>query len=160
MEILNLRKTTNGYLINGYMETVVGDENYQDALDWDNSGKEVMVALTDAELLEQAKASKLQQIKDDYSIADAIPVLHNTVTYKGGESSAKGIRDYLEGNRLEGITIHHIWDINGTEKPYTDSEANAVLIAVNAPVRDNSFNKKNRKVALAVATTITEVEAI
>lgn len=46
------------------------------------------------------------------------------------------------------------------EKLNSNNEIAGYLIAINAQVRDNGFNKKNRKVAVAVATTIAEVEAI
>jgi len=58
MEILNLRKTANGYLINGTTETIAGDGNYQNALDWDESGKEVMAEYTQAELEQQIEVAK------------------------------------------------------------------------------------------------------
>lgn len=55
LEILNLRKTADGFLINGLTKTLQGDGNYQNALDWVADGKEVMPMFTQAELDEIAK---------------------------------------------------------------------------------------------------------
>jgi len=55
IEILNLRRTANGFLINGIHETAPGDENYQNALAWETSGKEVMPTYTTDELIEISK---------------------------------------------------------------------------------------------------------
>ena len=112
------------------------------------------------ETLEQAKATKLNQIELDYNTTDSEPITLNGTIYFGGSESAKSIRDYVDGNRLEGITTHNIWDINGTEKSHTDAEAKAVVIAIGDASSVNDFNKKNRKVALAIASTILEVEAV
>jgi len=115
---------------------------------------------TDAELLEQAKASKLQQIEDDYIASEEQTVEVSGVIYFGGMSSVEAIDSYVRLNRLAGATTHNIWDINGTEHTLTDIEADSVILAIGVQASTNKFTKKNRKVALAVATTIAEVEAI
>lgn len=116
--------------------------------------------LTDAELLEQAKVSKLQQIEDDYIVSEEQTVEVSGVVYYGGMSSAEAIDSYVRLNRLAGNTTHNIWDVNGVEHSLTDSEVDGVILAIGIQASANKFTKKNRKVALAVATTITEVEAI
>lgn len=51
-EILNLRQTKTGYLINGYIEATATDE---DVMQWIADGKEVMPQLTDEEVAEIEK---------------------------------------------------------------------------------------------------------
>ena len=82
MEILNLRKTTNGYLINGLTETVLGDINYQDALDWDNDGKEVMSQYTQVELddIETRRIMIEAKIAKEKAL-DELQITHETVAY-------------------------------------------------------------------------------
>ena len=119
--------------------------------------------ISDEVLLAQSKAIKLKEIGLDYIATDSEVVkvthtAHGEITYIGGSDSAKSVRDYIDGNRLEGTTTHNIWDINGTETEHTDAEADSVLIALNSKARTDKFTKKNRKVAVAVATTIADVE--
>ena len=120
----------------------------------------VIPAPTDAELLQQAKASKLQQIEDDYIASEEQTVEVSGVIYSGGTSSVEAIDSYVRLNRLAGNTTHNIWDVNGTEHTLTDIEADSVILAIGIQASINKFTKKNRKVALSIATTITEVEAI
>ena len=115
---------------------------------------------TEEELLEQAKASKLQQIEDDYITSEEQAVEVSGVVYSGGMSSAEAIDSYVRLNRLAGNATHNIWDVNGVEHSLTDAEADAVILAIGQQASANKFTKKNRKVALAVATTIAEVEAV
>ena len=119
-----------------------------------------MILINQAKILEQAKASKLQQIEDDYIASEEQTVEVSDVIYSGGTSSVEAIDSYVRLNRLAGNTTHNIWDVNGVEHSLTDSEVDGVILAIGVQASTNKFNKKNRKVALAVATTIAEVEAI
>ena len=67
IEILNLRKTQNGYLINGLIETIPSDANYNNALKWVNDGKEVMSVYTEQDILNINKPNK-QLLLDDLII--------------------------------------------------------------------------------------------
>ena len=78
----------------------------------------------------------------------------------GGADSATAIDSYIRLNRLVGNTSHNIWDINGVEHILTDAEVDVLLVNIGSEASTNKFTKKNRKVALAVATTIAEVEVI
>lgn len=149
-----LAKDTDGSLYDFYLTTPDIDGIYQ-----------ADTVKIDSTSLALAKAAKLAQIDSDYILADETPVVvnhtaHGDIAYYGGSESAKAIRDYIDGNKLEAVTIHNIWDINGTETPLNDAEAEAVLIALNSKARIDKFAKKDRKVALAIATTLTEVEVI
>lgn len=115
---------------------------------------------TEAELLEIAKAGKLTQIENDYIASEEQTVEVSGVIYFGGTSSVEAIDSYVRLNRLAGNTTHNIWDINGTDHTLTDIEADSVILAIGVQASINKLAKKNRKVALAVATTITEVEAV
>lgn len=132
-------------------------------LEYDVNGFPLIVEIplpTEAELLEQAKSSKLQQIEDDYIASEEQTVEVSGVVYSGGMSSVEAIDSYVRLNRLAGNTTHNIWDVNGVEHSLTDSEVDGVILAIGVQASTNKFTKKNRKVALAVATTIAEVEAI
>ena len=87
-----------------------------------------------------------------------IAALFNTIEYAGGASSARDIRDYIDLTTEDGLTEYMLWDINGTETALSLSQANTVKLAIAKEASLNKFNKKNRKVALALATTIAEVE--
>ena len=89
-----------------------------------------MILINQAELLEQAKASKLQQIEDDYIASEEQTVEVYGVIYSGGMSSVEAIDSYVRLNRLAGATTHNIWDINGTEHTLTDIEADSVILAI------------------------------
>jgi len=58
IEILNIRKTVNGFLINGLTETIDGDENWKNVQKWIDDKKEVMIEFTQAELLQQTEDAK------------------------------------------------------------------------------------------------------
>ena len=119
-----------------------------------------VVPPTDAELLEQAKASKLIQIEDDFNLAESIPITYNLIDFYGGAESAESINYYVTLNRLKGVATHSIWDITGTEHNLDDVEASELLILVGNQASTNKFTKKNRKVAVTNATTVLEVDAI
>ena len=121
---------------------------------------ELAMISQDAKILEQAKASKLQQIEEDYMSSEEQTVEVSGVIYFSGTSSVEAIDSYVRLNRLTGTTTHNIWDVNGTEHSLTDSEVDGVILAIGIQASTNKFTKKNRKVALAVATTIAEVEAV
>ena len=118
------------------------------------------LAKEEAETLSKAKVSKLIEIQDDFALAEEQPVIVNTVSYYGGADSATAIDSYIRLNRLVGNTSHNIWDINGVEHILTDAEVDVLLVNIGSEASTNKFTKKNRKVALAVATTIAEVEVI
>ena len=119
-----------------------------------------MITIDATKALEQAKALKLQQIEADYIASEEQTVEVSGVSYSGGMSSVEAIDSYVRLNRLAGSTTHNIWDVNGTEHTLTDSEVDGVILAIGIQASVNKFTKKNHKVALAVATTIAEVEVI
>ena len=119
-----------------------------------------MILINQAKILEQTKASKLKQIEDDYIASEEQTVEVSGVIYYGGTSSVEAIDSYVRLNRLAGNTTHNVWDVNGVEHSLTDSEVDGVILAIGVQASTNKFTKKNRKVALAVATTIAEVEVI
>jgi hypothetical protein len=133
---------------NGFTEYTKGSEP-QELLD--------ALAIKD---LDQAKAIKSTQIEDDYNLAESQTVEVKLITYKGGNDSVVAIDSYVRLNRLAGATTHDVWDVNGTETPLSDADADAVIIAIGSQASVNKFTKKNRKVALSKATTIAEVEVI
>ncbi len=137
-----------------------GNIDYEEYKQWLVDGNTPEPEFTDAELLQQARASKLQQIEDDYIASEEQTVEVSGVTYYGGASSVEAIDSYVRLNRLAGNTTHNIWDVNGVEHTLSDSEVDGVIVAIGVQASTNKFNKKNRKVALAVATTIAEVEVI
>jgi len=115
----------------------------------------------DAGKLIKAKEVKLAEIDSDFNLAESQTVLVNGITYSGGASSARDIRDYIDFITEEGIsTEYNLWDINGTETPLTLTQANEVKIAIAKMASENKFAKKNRKVALELASTLAEVEAV
>ena len=63
IEILNVRKTTTGYLINGYIECMEGDVNYPDVLKWIDDKKEVMPLYTYEEITKEEILIKVQKAK-------------------------------------------------------------------------------------------------
>lgn len=137
-----------------------GNRDYEEYKQWLAEGNAPLPEFTDAELLQQAKASKLQQIEDDYIASEEQTVKVSGVIYSGGTSSVEAIDSYVRLNRLAVNTNHSIWDANGVEHSLTDSEVDGVILAIGVQASTNKFTKKNRKVALAVATTIAEVEVI
>ncbi len=83
MEILNVRKTENGYLINGYIECVEGDNNYPNVLKWIKDKKEVMPLYTKEEIaknLERDKWQKYSNYENDLTI-DIVIDENTTHTY-------------------------------------------------------------------------------
>ena len=152
----------DGYLVNGTMSVPKADGNkdYEEVKQFIADGGVVEPEFTDAELLDQAKASKLQQIEADYIASEEQAVTVAGVIYSGGMGSVEAIDGYVRLNRLAGSTTHNIWDVNGTEHTLTDSQVDGVILAIGVQASANKFTKKNRKVALVVATTIAEVEVI
>jgi len=62
--------------------------------------------------------------------------------------------------KLAGATEFNIWDVNGDEHIFDSAGADALLLAIGSASSVNQFAKKNRKVALAKATTVGEVDAV
>ena len=161
-EIQTVKIQGQGYLLNGSMSVPKADGNkeYELIKQWLSEGNTPEPEFTDAELLDQAKASKLQQIEADYIASEEQAVTVACVIYSGGMSSVEAIDGYVRLNRLAGSTTHNIWDVNGVEHILTDSQVDGVILAIGVQASANKFTKKNRKVALVVATTIAEVEVI
>lgn len=116
--------------------------------------------------LAKAKTLKLLQIKEDYKISEAAPIkvthtIHGEITYHGGGESADKIDKYVRLKQMGGaVDGHMIWDINGDETALTDAEAKEVILAIGNKSSTDDFTKKNRKVAVVVATTVTDVNII
>lgn len=121
---------------------------------------ELALATQQAELLESAKTIKLEQIQSDFAVADEQPVSYLGFNFSGGAESVTAIDGYVRLNRIAGITTHNIWDVNGDEHTLSDSQVDELIIAIGSQASAAKFTKKNRKVALASATSIAEVEAI
>lgn len=121
---------------------------------------ELALATQQDNLLEQTKSEKLLQIKADFNLAELQTVPYLGFEFVGGIESVTSIDGYVRLNRIAGITIHSIWDVNGVEHNLSDAEADGLLSAIGSQASANKFTKKNRKVALANATTLAEVEAV
>ena len=141
------------YELDGSQDHLIGDKVAMTA-------EEIELHINPPKTLEQVKASKLQQIEDDYIALEEQTVEVSGVIYSGGMSSVEAIDGYVRLNRLAGSTTHNIWDVNGVEHILTDSQVDGVILAIGVQASANKFTKKNRKVALVVATTIAEVEVI
>ena len=140
-----------------WLESININANYVDATNKKLSVKDFR---TDAEMLLDLKVTKLTQIESDFNIAESQLITVNSIVYQGGRDSVEAIDSYVRLRRLNGLNTHFIWDYQGTETELTDIQADAVLIAIGNASSTNKFTKKNRKVAVAVATTIAEVEAV
>lgn len=122
--------------------------------------KRTPIPKTDVELLAVAKEEKLGQIETDYTLAELEATSCLGFNFTSGTESIVSIDGYVRLNRIAGITTHKIWDINGHEHSLTDTEVDTLLLAIGSKASINKFNKKNRKLALSIASTIAEVEAI
>lgn len=122
--------------------------------------KRTPIARSESELLAVAKEDKLAQIESNYILAESQSVSYLGFSFIGGTESVTAIDGYVRLNRIAGITTHNIWDVNGIEHSLTDAEADGLLLTIGSQASMNKFTKNNRKVALSIATTITEVEAV
>lgn len=122
--------------------------------------KRTPIARSEAELLAVAKEDKLSQIEADFTLAELQSVSYLGFEFIGGIESVTSIDGYVRLNRIAGITIHNIWDVNGVEHNLSDAEADGLLLAIGSQASLNKFTKKNRKLALDSATTLAEVEAV
>ncbi|MFA5669913.1 MAG: hypothetical protein WCX83_00200 [Candidatus Cloacimonas sp.] len=122
--------------------------------------KRTPIPRTEVELLQVAKEYKLAQIESDYILAESQSVSYLGFNFIGGAESVTAIEGYVRLNRMASAVTHNIWDVNGIEHSLTDAESDGLLLTIGSQASINKFTKKNRKVALAVATTIAEVEAI
>ena len=122
--------------------------------------KRTPIPRTEVELLQVAKEDKLAQIESDYILAELQSVSYLGFNFIGGTESVEAIDSYVRLDRMAGITTHNIWDVNGIEHSLTDVEADGLLLTIGSQASINKFTKKNRKVALSIATTIAEVDAI
>ena len=116
--------------------------------------------LSEVELLIRAKGDKLSQIESDYTAAELQTVSYLGFNFAGGAESVASIDGYVRLNRLAGVTVHNIWDTNGTEHSLTEAEVDGLILAIGGQTSINKFTKKNRKLALLAATSIIEVDVI
>jgi len=114
----------------------------------------------ETKVLEKAKDEKLKVIQDDFKTAESIPVEHGGSQFVGGQESASSIDQYVRLMKIAGATEFKIWDVNGDEHIFDSAGADALLLAIGSASSVNQFAKKNRKVALAKATTVGEVDAV
>lgn len=114
----------------------------------------------ESEILEQAKAEKLTRIESDFNLAESQSVSYFGFEFIGGQESVKSIDDYYRLMLLAGETSFTIWDVNKEDHILTEAEVKGLIIAIGSVSSTNQFNLKNRKVALANATTLAEVEAV
>ena len=122
--------------------------------------KRIPIARSETELLAVAKEDKLSQIEADFNLAESQSVSYLGFEFVGGQDSVKSIDDYYRLMLLAGQTSFTIWDTNKEDHVLTEAEVKGLIIAIGSAASANQFNLKNRKVALANATTLAEVEAV
>ena len=122
--------------------------------------KRIPIARSEAELLVVAKEDKLSQIEADFNLAESQSVSYLGFEFVGGQDSVKSIDDYYRLMLLAGQTSFTIWDTNKEDHVLTEAEVKGLIIAIGSVSSANQFNLKNRKAALANATTLAEVEAV
>lgn len=110
--------------------------------------------------LDQAKATKLQELETAFTTASKLPVTVGTKTYNGGKESALAIRDYIHLVTESGGTEYTIWDISNVIATYTLTEANAIKLAIGAAVAQAEFKLRTKKNEVEAATTIEAVNAV
>lgn len=115
---------------------------------------------SEAELLAVAKEDKLAQIEADFNLAESQSVSYLGFEFVGGQDSVKSIDAYYRLVLLAGQTSFTIWDTNKEDHVLTEAEVKGLIIAIGSVSSANQFNLKNRKAALANATTLAEVEAV
>jgi len=162
MNIETVKHSGDGYLVNGTMLVPKADGNrdYEAVKKWIDDGNIVGAEFSTADLFEQAKDVKLGDIQTDFETAESQPVVHNGETFIGGKESAESIDGYVRLMKLAGATEFNIWDINGDEHSFDSAGADALILAIGGASSVNQFEKKNRKKAVADATTIEQVNAV
>lgn len=111
IEILNLRKTVNGYLINGCIES---DGSEQEVKDWIKAKKEILPQYTTEEIVQQ---EKIQKKIDFNKWWEALTIEINTHVYSIKEKSLNRIglvKSALADN--EKVSWQEDWAIFPTNK--------------------------------------------
>lgn len=115
---------------------------------------------SEAELLEEAKQAKREEIEKTFLDSESTPVLYNNVLFAGGESSVDSIDKYVRLMDLAGLTSYNIWDVNGDEHLFNKAEVTQLILAIGMQTAANKFVRKDRLVALAQAQTTFDVKAV
>jgi len=151
-----------GYLVNGNLSVPKADGNkdYEAVKKWIDGGGIVGAEFSLGELLSQAKELKLTEIDNDFNSAENTPVDYLDRKFFGGAESVTSIDAFVRLTKLAEGTTFTIWDIDGTEHDFSETEANGLILAIGMQASANKFTKKNRKVALNLAKTIEEVSEI
>lgn len=162
MNIETVKRLGEGYLVNGttLVPKAEGNTDYEAVKKWIASGGVVGAEFSSSQLLEQAKAKKLQEIEDDFTAAEAVSVPYNGFEFIGGAESVTSIDAYVRLMDLAGMSSYNIWDVNGVEHALTKVQVNELMLAIGIQASANKFVKKDRKKALAAASTVAQVEAI
>jgi len=152
----------DGYLVNGTMSVPKADGNkdYEAVKKWIADGGIVGSEFNSEELFIQAVDQKSIDIGKDFDTSELVPVEHLGNIFIGGSESADSIDKYVRLMKLGGITEFMVWDMNGDEHPFDSDGVDALLFAIGSVSAMNKFEKKNRRVALAKAKTIIEVDAV
>ena len=148
----------------------VTNEEWQTAIDANANFVDVLTNTvtnkdlrTDVEKLEYVKTVKLEQIQEDFTTAEETPIpfsVNSTeYVFYGGEDSVTSIDKYVRLAQLAGQTEFTIWDTFGIDHILTLEEVNNLIITIGYQAHSNKVTKKNRKLAVTLATTIAEVEA-
>lgn len=127
---------------------------------WLAEGNTPEPEFSEAELLTNAKTTKLQELETAFITASKLPVTVGIKTYNGGKESAQALRDYIQLVTESGGTSFTIWDSSNAISNYTLAEATAIKLAVATEVAQGEFNLRIKKNAVNDATTITAVDAV
>ena len=117
-------------------------------------------SLTTAEKVAIAKTAKLTEIEDDFTQAESQSVTYLGADFIGGQDSVQSIDGYVRLVQLAGGTTFTIWDAQGADHNFTEAEVSGLILAIGGQTSINKFTKKDRKVALAAATTVNEVNDV
>ena len=163
MEILNLRKTKNGYLINGHIETIPNDENWLKAKQWVESKKELMPEAT----LHLLKLNKVNKIKQNCTAKKPLEIevklLDNTIeniTFVGGDESASAIRGAIDLAKLLNEDYCKIWDINKKTWEISFEQTAIIMQKIAHKYREETYQKNDKIQEILNCTTIEELENV
>ncbi len=145
MEILNIRKTIVGYLINGYIECVEGDNNYQDVLKWIDDKKEIMPLYTKDESIE----IKIQNIKNNFikdePLLITVTLFDGTkkdITFNTASISAIAIETSVKLSQDLNEASTKIWDVNNVVYKFDFNEANRIKNLIAKAYRDRILERQ------------------
>lgn len=136
---------------------------WKDYEDWVAAGGVTDPYKSEAELLAEAKIAKNQEVEIEYVVTCSAPVLTSAgILMKGGESSASTIKGALDRmtskqKRNPSVNTVRLFDVYGQVHVVSFETAEIIAEEIADVVEDALFDVVQKKLAIASATTIEEL---